>query len=93
MYQAFHLGLMIGAALHNEDFTVERHINPALAILREVAAKDSTLHDPQEEASKNPQIAAFTTRLAPLVIELHRQIAAKILRSKEPQFQVKEIKP
>jgi hypothetical protein len=93
LYQAFHIGLMIAAALRGEEFTVEQHLKPALEILRSVAAKDSTLHDPQEEAAKNPEIAAFTAHHASLVFEVHRKMAAKILRSKESQVQVREIKP
>ncbi len=93
MYQAFHLGLMIAAEMRDEEFTVEGHLKPALEILGGVAAKDHTLHDPQEEASKRPETAAVTSRLARLVFEAHRNVAAKILRSKESQYQFKEIKP
>jgi hypothetical protein len=93
LYQAFHIGLMIAATLRDEEFTVQRQLTPALDMLRMVAESGQTLHDPQQEATKNPATASFTSFLAPLVFQMHRDLAAKILRSKGTQFQVKEIKP
>lgn len=93
LYQAFHLGLLVGATLRSEQFDTRQHLRPALDVLRQVGMSEATIHDPQTEASKSPAIAPLIAQTASLVFQTHRELAAKILRGKESQFQVRTVDP
>jgi hypothetical protein len=93
IYLAFHLGLSVAALLRDEQFDVQQHLQPALEFLRGVVADEVTMHDPQAEASRNPLVAAFIAQNAHLVFQQKKQLAERILRGKESQYQVHRIDP
>jgi hypothetical protein len=78
LYRAFHLGARTMLALDGKQITTDQ-VRKLQKLLREIAAGDSTLHDPAAEARANPVISGFIAQASSLPIQLDKELAGEIL--------------